>query len=69
MGTRHRVGNGVDNDRARIQVGEGAEGGGGGGFRLFRTTLTRMPAEPFFWRTRESSKIFVEHAWPGADYN
>ena len=30
MGTRHRVGNGVDNDRARIQVGEGADGGGGG---------------------------------------
>ena len=39
-----------------------------GAFRYFRTTLPQLPADPFFWRTRESSKIFVEHAWPGADY-
>ena len=57
---------------ASMTIGQGFKsgkaGGGGGAFRYFRTTLPQLPADPFFWRTRESSKIFVEHAWPGADH-
>ena len=51
-----------------ITIGQGFKSGKAGAFRYFRTTLPRMPAEPFFWRSRESSKIFVEHVWPAADY-
>ena len=57
---------------ASMTIGQGFKsgkaGGGGGAFRYFRTTLPQLPADPFFSRTRESSKIFVEHAWPGADH-
>ena len=55
---------------ASMTIGQGfksGKAGGGGCFPLLPyhpATAARRP----FWRTRESSKIFVEHAWPGADY-
>lgn len=57
-----------DIERVMASITIGQDSSRWGAFRYFRTTLTRMSAEPFFWRTGESSKIFVEHAWPGADY-